>query len=240
MLVAAVVTFASLLAQAEPAPPEPAPAPAAAPTPAPSMPSAEPAGRPPNALSIYGRFAYRVGDPGQTLGPAAGFSLGGSVERRYLALARGFELGGAIDFFYDRFAMDVTGSTLDQNGNTVPAPGTRTFTHTSFALLQTAALALDSIRPFAAVGAGVDIGYFSSPESDLRPGSQTAVMPLVRGALGIEVPIGGGVAVAVRADYTHLYNRPRYGTTPAGPGLGASLMFWGDLFDVGAGVVAHF
>jgi hypothetical protein len=237
MLVAAVVTFASLLAQAEPAPPEP-PAPAAVPAPAPSS---EPAKPPANAVSVYGRFAYRVGDPGQTLPPAAGFSLGGSIERRYLSLPHALELGAAIDFFYDRFAMDVVGSTLDANGNSVPAPGTRAFTHTNFALLQTAALALDTIRPFVAFGGGVDIGYFSTPEPALAPGSQSAVMPLVRGILGIEVPIGNGVSVAVRADYTHLFNAPRYG--PAlfgGGGTAATMLFWGDLFDAGAGVVAHF
>ena len=36
-----------------------------------------------------GRFAYRLGDEGQSLGPAAGFSVGGSFEHRYLALRRG-------------------------------------------------------------------------------------------------------------------------------------------------------
>jgi hypothetical protein len=216
MLVAAVVTFASLLAQAEPAPPA-------------------------NAVSVFGRFAYRIGDPGQTLPPAGGFSLGGSIERRYLSLPHALELGAAIDFFYDRFAMDVIGSTLDQNGNPVAAPGTRAFTHTNFAVLQAAALALDSIRPFVAFGGGVDIGYFSTPEPALAPGSQSAVMPLVRGVLGIEVPIGNGVAVVVRADYTHLFSRPSYTPSlPGGGGTSPTISFWGDLFDAGAGVAAHF
>jgi hypothetical protein len=242
MLVAAVVTFASLLAQAEPAPPEPTSAPPtpaapAVPIPAPGEPKPPPA----NTVSVYARFAYRVGDAARRLPPAGGFSIGGSVERRYLRLPPSFELGAAVDFFYDRFAMDVVGQTLDPSGNPTTAPGTRMFTHTSFALLQTAAIALDSIRPFAAIGGGVDIAYFSTPEPALAPGTQTAVMGLVRGVLGLEIPIGLGVAVGVRVDYTHVLNTPSYTPKPSGGvGAGPAISFWGDLFDAGAGVVAHF
>lgn len=259
MFPAAVVTLCSLLAQAEPAPPEPTlvpparppatpaspalPVPSPPPDPSPSLPppplgSATP---PRNGLAVYGRFAYRVGEAGEALGPKAGFSLGGTYERDYLDLPGQLELGGAIDFFYDRFATDATGVTLAGNGQEVPATGTRTLTETSFAALQTIALELGGVRPFAAAGVGLSIAYFSTPEVNLRPGSATNVLPFVRGALGVEIPLRAGVAVVARADYSHALTSPTYTPMPTdGNPSPGSLSFWGDLFDVGGGFVARF
>ena len=74
-MLAAIALAAALLTQAEAAPPEPAPA---------APPVAQPPPAAPNAITVAGRFSFRVGDPAKALGPAAGFSLGGSFERRYV------------------------------------------------------------------------------------------------------------------------------------------------------------
>ena len=218
----------SLWAQAEAAPPAPAPAP----PPAVTKPAS---GVPANGVSVHARFAYRLGSEGRNLGPAAGFSLGGMFEHRILASRHGFELGAAVDFFYDRFSTAVVGSTADATGQQTLFAGERTLSQTSFALLQTAGWRATDFRVFAAVGPGVTIGYFSSPEVDLRPGTETAVQPLVRGVVGFELALSPLTAVIVRADYTHAFTRPTFVTDDA-----TKHSLFGDLFDAGAGLLVHF
>jgi hypothetical protein len=226
MLAAALI--ASLWAQAEqaPAPAAPPPAPAVA-KPAPPSPA--------NGVSVQARFAYRVGDEGKSIGPAAGFSLGGMFERRYLASRGGIELGGAVDFFYDRFSTAVLGSAPDATGQEQPFTGERTLSRTSFALLQTAGWRTAELRMFAAAGVGVTIGYFSSPEVALRPGSTTTAQPLARGVLGAEIAISPITAIILRADYTHAFTRPTFTTL-----TGTTYSVFGDVFGAGAGLLVRF
>src|SRR4051794_35402505 len=95
--------LASLLAQAEAAPPEAPPPPATQPDPNgptdPDLPGA-------NIVSVLASLAYRLDSGGSdaTLGPSGGFSIGGEFERRYYRLAGIVELGAALDFNYQRFA----------------------------------------------------------------------------------------------------------------------------------------
>src|SRR5262245_49982249 len=227
MLVAAVI--ASLLAQAEPAPapapppPGPAepappalgsPAPPVSPAPAPGapVPAAAPAPAPPpagapvpaspaNSVSVHVRYAYRM--EGDGLVPNAGLSLGGEFERRLLAFQNGIELGVATNFFYDHFAKDVVVGTLDANGD--PMIGSRTLSQTTFALMETTAWRYADMRLFVAVGAGMMVGYFDSPEMSAT--SQTAVQPLARGVFGFDFAIAARTAAILRVDYSHPFYR---------------------------------
>jgi hypothetical protein len=238
MLAAAL--FASLWAQAEQAPaPAPSPPPAAAPaaptpTPTPTLAKSAPPPRP-NGVAVHARFAYRVGTEGKSLGPAAGFSLGGTFERRYRARERGLELGLAADFFYDRFATAVVGSAPDATGQETVFAGERTLSQTSFAVLQTVGWRATDMRTFAAIGPGVTIGYFSSPEGNLRPGSKTTAQPLARAVLGTEFALSPFTAVIIRVDYTHLFTRPTFTTDTA-----AIYSLFGDILDAGAGLLVRF
>jgi len=228
----AAAFLATLWAQAEQAPPPPAP-----PQPQPQQPFVtEPApAAPPNGLTVSARFAYRVGDEGQSVGPAAGFSLGGTYERRYFASRGGVELAGAVDFFYDRFSTGVVGSTMDATGQETTFAANRMLSQTSFALLQTVGWRAAELRVFAAAGAGVTIGYFSSPEIDFRPGSKTAAQPIARGVAGVEMMLSGTTGVILRADYTHAFTRPTFTTSVA-----TRYSLFGDILDVGAGMLVRF
>jgi hypothetical protein len=228
----AAAFLATLWAQAEQAPPPPAPTP-----PLPQQPivtNPVPAA-PPNGLTVSARFAYRVGDEGKSVGPQAGFSLGGTFERRYFASRGGIELAGAVDFFYDRFSTGVVGSTSDSTGQEMMFAADRTLSQTSFALLQTAGWRAAELRLFVAAGAGVTIGYFATPEVDLRPGSKTAAQPIARGVAGVEVALSGTTGVIVRADYTHAFTRPTFTTSAA-----TRYSLFGDILDVGAGLLVRF
>jgi hypothetical protein len=210
--------LASVLAQAELAPPEP-PSP-----PAPGAPAAGPAAPPttPNAMSVHARFAYR---PGDSVGPApaAGFSFGLAFERAYLRLGDTLALGVGVDFFYDHFARDVENVTVQQ----------QLLSQTSFVALQTFAAELGVVRPWLGAGAGMSMAYFAGSTSDgLLPTSARHAQPLLRGALGLDVPVARGKAVVVRADFTHPLTSPAVPTYSYSP--------FGDLFDVGVGFQARF
>lgn len=230
----AVLVLASLLAQAEPAPMAAPPAPSSAPLEPPPSPSPPP---PPlhSALGVSIQLAHRVAEGGASLDPYWGFSIAGRYERRLLAAATGLELGAAVDFSFQRFATGVVGSTMIAPGMEMTFDGTRLVTATTFALLPTVALQLGPVRPFASGGVGIGIGYFSSPEVDLRPGTETAVQPLARGSVGVDVAISSTSAVTLRADYTHAFTRPDFVTD-----TGQTFSLFGDLFDVGLGLLLRF
>jgi hypothetical protein len=165
---AAALVVLSWLAQAEPAPPE-APAPAAAEAQAPR--------RPLNAVAVHGRLATRA--TGADGVARAGFSLGGTFERRYAEVANALALGVGVEFFFDRFSGDAPSSSQATEGST----------QNSFVALQTVALERFAFRPWVAVGAGL--------------GVTSKVRPVVRGALGIEMELPHSCALALRADLTH-------------------------------------
>jgi hypothetical protein len=229
MLAAALL--ASLWAQAEQAP-TPAPAPASPPKPFVAKPAPT---VPPNGVSVHARFAYRVGEEGKHLGPAAGFSLGGMFERRYLGTRGGVELGAGVDFFHDQFSASVVGSAPDATGVETEFPGNRTLSRTSFSLLQILAWRAADLRLFIGVGGGVTIGYFSSPELELRPGSASAAQPLARGVVGAEFGLSPLMAVIVRVDYSHAFTRPIFTTNAA-----TTHSLFGDILDAGAGLLVRF
>jgi hypothetical protein len=227
----AAVLIASWLAQAaDPAraPPEP-PGP-----PEPRAPVDHAIPDPANALGVEARFAYRLATEGPGLGPNAGFSLGASYERRYGTVA-GLALGAAVDLYYDQFTTGVVGSTMVEPGVEQTFNGERLLSQTSFAVMQKAALPVGRARPWLAAGAGVTIGYFSSPEIDLRPGQATVVQPLARAAAGVDVTVRGRAGVVVRADYTRVLTHPSFTTD-----LRQTYRPFGDLVDVGAGLLYRF
>jgi hypothetical protein len=208
-----------------------APAPTPAPSPAPNV-APDAAGPSLYTASLLAGFAYRLTSD---VGPAAGFTLGGSFERRYAAPAPGLQLGVAVDFLFDQFSQGVQGTTADASGADVTFSATRTITDTSFAALQTLSLRVDRVRVWAGAGGGLSIGYFSSPELALRPGNATAYLPMGRGVLGADLAINDHVAVGVRAAYTFMFTDPIY-TTAAGQ----SFHLFGDLLDIHAGFFYRF
>jgi hypothetical protein len=221
------------LAQAEPAPPEPPPPPAA-PTPGdPSEPSEPPAR--PNSMSVAARFAYRLGTPGSSLAPAAGFSLGATYQRRYLTLADRLGLGVDVDFFYDHFAADVQTAQPINNAVASPPDAQRVISQTSFAALQTLSVDAAPVVLWVGAGAGVTVASLSTPEVALQPGALTAVQPLGRAAVGVDVTIAPRTAVGLRADFTHPLTHPTLTTT-----TGETYRPFGDLFDVGLGLLYRF
>ncbi|HET6279499.1 MAG TPA: hypothetical protein VFH73_00975 [Polyangia bacterium] len=225
MLSAAVLGLGVVLAQAQPAPvPDPAPNPPTSPV---------------NALGVFGRFGYRVGSEGSQLGPAAGFSIGGTFTRRYAHLGDerwpGVDLAVGLDFFHDQFSSNVEGSELVAPGMEQLYEARRLLTQTSFAAVQTIALPLSRTRLWAAGGAGMTIAHFSTPERALRPGDQTAVQPLVRAAVGLDVTVKSGMGVCLRGDYTHTLTRPSFTTE-----TGQTLSLFGDLLDIGVGLFYRF
>jgi hypothetical protein len=251
MIAAAVL--ASLWAQAEPAPaPEPpppapvaAPAPLAAPlVPAPSQPlaplvpvpsqppaPAQPAPPPPplnNSASVHLRYAYRLTTEGDATAPAAGVSLGGGFEHRFWAHESGFELSLGGDFFYDRFSKQVAALSTDASGALVGTVVDRTLSLTSFAVGPTIAWRRSDLRFFVALAAGVSIGYFVSP--DLFQGSRTAAQRLARAVAGMDFALSARTAAVLRVDYNRSFDHENYGTYP----------LFGDVLDVGAGLLARF
>jgi hypothetical protein len=186
-----------------------------------------------NALTVVGQVATRVRIDEQALPPRNGFCIGGSFERRMLTLGPSFELGAAVDFLYDHFENTMTGPPGP--GGTPTVTGSDVISDTSFALLATAAFRAGALRPFAAAGGGLTVGYFSTSESPLSPGSTTAVQPVARVALGVDAALSRTFALVARVDYTLAFTRPPYT-----PPMGASYSLFGDVVHVGAGVVARF
>jgi hypothetical protein len=221
----AAVVLASLWAQAEQAPPPPAPAPPPAP------PAAEP---PPvrNQIRVHGAFAYRPQDGGGIV-TQAGFSVGGAFERRYLMVAGGGELGVAIDGAFTRFSS--AGSPVIAPGQGAAYSAVRTLSQTSFAVLQTAGWQLGRVRPFVAAGAGVSIGYFSTPEFELRPGTASTTQAMARAMAGVDIAFSPATALIIRANYSHMFSNPTFDTEAAG-----SFALFGSLLDVGVGMAARF
>ncbi len=230
MLAAAVL--ASWLAQAEPAPVETPPSTPSAPivaTPTPPVPPA-----PDNAVGVYGGWGRRLGSEAQRVGPANGISVGGSYLRRYLTLLGNLELGAGLDFFYDKYETDVTASTTDAQGQEQTFSAQRIISQTSFALTQTVAWRQGRVRPFAQVGVGFAVSYFSTPEVAFSPGTFDAVQPLGRGTVGLDVGITHDIAISARAGYTLVFTHPAYM-----PG-NTNYSFLGDSLDVNLGVVLPF
>ena len=207
-----------------------------------SAPSVPPAAAPPpppppapdNAVGVYAGWGHRLGREAQTVGPANGISVGGTYQRRYLTLLGNLELGAGLDFFYNKYVTDVTGSMTVAPGQEQTFPSQRVISQASFALTQTVAWRQGRVRPFAQVGVGFAVSYFSTPELTFRPGTFDAVQPLGRGTVGLDVGITPNIAISLRASYTLVFTHPAFtaGTTSAS--------FLGDSLDVDLGVALPF
>ncbi len=169
MLAAAVL--ASWLAQAEPAPAETMPttpldartAPIAV-APKPPTPPA-----PDNAVGVYAGWGHRLGTRPETIGPANGISVGGTYQRRYLTLLGNLELGAGLDFFYDKYVTDVTGSMTVAPGQEQHFPSQRVISQTSFALTQTVAWRAGARPPVRAGGRRVRGQLLLDPRAHVPP-----------------------------------------------------------------------
>jgi len=214
---------------AEPAPAEPAPAPGA-----PIVPDTlARSGR--HQLAFGARFAYRLGDAGTAIPPAAGYGVVGSYAFTYARVAGVVDLSVGADFSSDRFATEEQG--ID---GTAMYSSTRVLSENEFILGQTFALAAGPIRPFATLGVGVGFGSFETVAPQYRvpnsaKGSETDTHLLGRAAAGLDIPVGSGWAVRLRANYTAVRRAAPY-VTAAGP----ILPLFGDLLDIDVQAVYRF
>ena len=108
----------------------------------------------------------------------------------------------------------------------------RTLSHTSFALMQTTAWRYADTRFFAALGAGFAVGYFGNPDV---VNATTDLMPIARGALGLDFAVTARTAAILRVDYTRNLGRD----ASRGAGSVTSPPF-GDIFDAGIGLLVRF
>lgn len=220
---------------AEPAPPETSgTAEPQAPVPAtPSQPDIEPETPPRNTVALLGGVSYRL--TSTALSPSGGFTIGGAYQRRYATIASTVELGLMVEFAFDRFSTGVIGSAADANGVEQSYAATRTITSTSFAALQMLAVHQDRFRLWLGAGGGLSIGFFSSPELALRPGSANAYQPLARATAGADVAINSQTSVGLRAGYSFMLT-----SSSLKPDSGPAVAFMGDLLDIQAGLFYRF
>jgi hypothetical protein len=218
----------------------------AAPMPVPSSPitgDAEPApGAMPDGpplktrhrIAVAPRFAYRLGDAGRTISPAAGYGVGGTFEWTYARPARQVELALGVDFASDRFATAERGVTT-QSGNAVPYDSTRLINESTFVLTHTVAFPAGPVRPFLTVGGGIGFGDFESIEVRYRPGSLQDRQLLGRVALGIDVVVTRIWFATLRVDYTAVRRTDRLLVESGG-----RLAVFGDLLDINLGLAYRF
>ncbi|HVZ75335.1 MAG TPA: hypothetical protein VHJ20_23320 [Polyangia bacterium] len=256
----ATALAAGWLAQAEPAPPEPAPAlppasdpgPAelapAQPAPGPAEPAAEEPGAPrpraepeptarprASSMGVAARVAVRLGNEGSSLGPQVGFSIGATYQRRYLPLGDVLSLGVAVDLYHDHFSEDVQSAQPINGALESPPDAQRVISQTSFAALQTLGADLHAVTIWLGVGGGLTFASLTTPETALAPGSLSALQPLGRAAVGVDVAVAERTAIVVRADVTHPLTHPELTTT-----TNMTVRPFGDLFDAGVGVLYRF
>jgi hypothetical protein len=227
---------------AEPAPLSPA---SEAPRPSTGAPPVSdtlaPSGR--HRVAFGARFAYRLGDAGQAISPAAGYGIVGSYGFTYARVADAVELSASLDFASDRFATAEQGTTTDGPGSgatTVTYSSTRVLSENDFVLGQTVAFPLGPVRPFLMLGVGVGVGSFETVDPQLRPanrtsGSETDTHLLGRGTLGLDIAVSPSWAVCVRGDYTAVRRAAPF-PTPSGQ----ALPLFGDLLDIDVQAVFRF
>ncbi|HXU79783.1 MAG TPA: hypothetical protein VN914_00180 [Polyangia bacterium] len=188
--------------QAEPAPPPavtpppPAPPPVIAPEETPEPPVW--------ALGLTIGGGYRVGKAAKDVPPALGLAFSTFAGRRYAALGR-IELGVSASFYYQRYARIVTFKKMVSPGMEVDAQGDRLLSTGEFAASQTLTVVLGRYRPWLAVGGGVSIDHFTSPETRYRPGESRRTLPLVLGAAGFHLEVAPQTDAGLQLDYAHLF-----------------------------------
>jgi hypothetical protein len=193
-------------------------------------------------IAVMPRFAYRLGDAGRAVTPAPGFGIGGTIEISYLRWGVGADAGESfafaaalgLDFSHDRFATSELGAVTN-DGMTETFGATRVISETSFVLVHTIAAEMGRVRPYFTLGAGIGLGYFDSAAPDLRPGTAKGAHLLGRASIGVDVKITGVLGLGLRADYTAVRR-----TSPLETDDGRRLLLFGDLLDMGAGIVYRF
>jgi hypothetical protein len=210
--------LALLLAQAEVAP-------AAAPVPAMGDPAGSHSGpvSPPTFVAL-GIGVGRRSDPAVAeIEPTFGFSVGMAMGQTYATVGGLLELGGAFGFGYERYAKRVA-ITVENENRLTTVDDLRTLTHYDFSLLQTFALALAPVRPFAAVGAGIHLGHFTSVDPALRPGESRSTQPSLRAEIGADVAYPtADTRLGVALDYASLLGKHTFTTSDE-----RSLQIFGD------------
>lgn len=216
---------------AEPAPPESPPA-----SPSPGVPlAADSLPRPSrHRVVVAGRFAYRLGDAGRAVTPAAGYGVGGGYEFTYATVARVLDLAVGIAFSSDRFATSEKGLTT-QSGMTTTYDSTRVIQESAFLLTQTAAVRLGPVRPFVTLGVGLGVGNLDSVDPTYAPGTLRDAQLLAGGAAGLDVVIGRVWCVTLRGAYTTVQRADPLRTRD-----GRTLRVFGDQLDVDLGLVYRF
>jgi hypothetical protein len=95
-------------------------------------------------------------------------------------------------------------------------------------------------RPFLALGPGVVINFFSSPEATLRPGSKTVAQPVAQAAAGVEVDLKTDMALVFRADVTHPFTDPVFEPSLSPQSPPPRYALFGDVVAIGLGLAVRF
>jgi hypothetical protein len=189
------------LAQAEPAPAPAVPAPPitgqAEPAPEQTLPPLPP----PFSIGVAVGLSHRLPPAGQDVPPAFGFSLCAAAGYRYAVLGDRLALEAVAAFAFQRYARSF--QSLAPSGSY-----TRELTIGDFLLMQSAALLLGRVRPSLAVGAGISLGHFRSPENAAMPDEERETLPVVQTQAGLDFPVKPEMDVGVRADLTLPLARP--------------------------------
>ena len=211
----------------EPVEPPPPTSPPEAATPAPP-PGAEPVGPPPYFIGVGFGGARRLDPAASDVPPTYGLQFASLLGRRYLLVGDRLALGAAFHFAFQRYARDVTVARAPGAGG-APIQDLRTLTYYDLSVQQTASLALGRVHPFAALGAGLTMGHFSTLEPAL--GEERMVRALFRVAAGLDVTVADPeLRVGIEIDYAHVLGTPQLRTTTGERdvfGSRAGISLWG-------------
>jgi hypothetical protein len=138
-----------------------------------------------HALGVSARLGLLRGEPAR-LERDAGFGFGASFAWFYRP-------GLAILIHGDHDRFGSANDTRDQ------------LSRTSFTALQALAMPLRGLLPWTALGAGVGVGLFRSPDRDVQPMERTDTVPLVRWAAGLGVEVHRRVNVGVACNYDWVF-----------------------------------
>jgi hypothetical protein len=178
---------------------------------------------PPFAIGVAVGLSHRLPPAGQDVPPAFGFTLSASAGYRYAVVGERLALEAVVGFNFQRFAR-----SFQSLAPTVSY--TRDLSIGDFLLMQSVALLLGPVRPSVAVGAGVSLGHFRSPENAAMPDEERETLAVMQGQAGLDFPIKPEMDVGVRADLAIPLARPTLTTARGdvrvfGPRLAVRLAF---------------
>jgi hypothetical protein len=200
-----------------------------------ATPEQSPTATPPPASPL--KVGFRAGADFQRSGdvpPKVGYSFSPFLQYEVICLADLLGLGVRAEFAFDRFQKLVT-ARVDVNGEYQSYTTTRSLSFFDFSLLGTATLRLGPLQPWAGVGAGLALGYFSTPEEAYLPGDARTTRPLVVGAFGIDLAVKHGVQVGLHGEYRGMLAKPDFLLNS-----GESIKPFGDRLSVQAAILYQF